>query len=122
MFFYAIGSIAPAHIDQMAEEGVPITETAKTPFLPISLIAEFAPRSLLAGFWSGDHVELGLLPCGALGMAVGSMLARTTSTALFTSQPLAPGLVWACLLLVFLGGSAGLFGRAAGSLFWTQPT
>lgn len=109
MFFYAIGSIAQMNIDQMAQEGGAIKETAKTPLL-ISLIAGVCVGSLLAGFWSGDHVELGLLPCGALGMAVGSMLLWTTSTELFTSgAALTPGLVWACLLLVFLGGSAGLF-------------
>ncbi len=67
----------------------------------------------MAGLLSGEQVELGLLPLGALGMAVGSALLFTVPGDLFHSGVSGGtsfwGLVWACSLLVLLGMSAGLF-------------
>ncbi len=108
-FFYSIGAIAQLNIDQMAAEGGGTTETAKIPLL-IALIAGVCVGSVLAGIWSGDHVELGLLPLGALGMAICSMLLFTVPGELFEpGKQFSGGLVWACALLGFLGVSAGLF-------------
>jgi acyl-[acyl-carrier-protein]-phospholipid O-acyltransferase/long-chain-fatty-acid--[acyl-carrier-protein] ligase len=109
LFFYSIGAIAQLNIDQMAAEGGATTETAKIPLL-IALIAGVCVGSVLAGIWSGDHVELGLLPLGALGMACGSMLLFTVPREMFVAGSEYTGsLVWACMLLAFLGTSAGLF-------------
>ncbi len=108
-FFFSIGSIAQLNIDQLAAEGGGTTETAKIPLL-IALIAGVCVGSVLAGIWSGDHVELGLLPLGAFGMAIGSMLLFTVPGELFEAgSKFSGGLVWACCLLAFLGASAGLF-------------
>ncbi|WP_425617975.1 acyl-[ACP]--phospholipid O-acyltransferase [Anatilimnocola sp. NA78] len=109
VFFFSIGSIAQLNIDQLAAEGGATTETAKVPLL-IALIAGVCLGSVLAGIWSGDHVELGLLPLGALGMAIGAILLFTVPGHLFEAgSKLSGGLVWACVLLGFLGTSAGLF-------------
>jgi acyl-[acyl-carrier-protein]-phospholipid O-acyltransferase/long-chain-fatty-acid--[acyl-carrier-protein] ligase len=108
-FFYAIGALAQLNIDQLAAEGGAAADTSKLPLL-ISLIFGVCVGSVLAGIWSGDHVELGILPLGAFGMAAGSLLLFTVPKDLFNGATAASGgVVWACMLLFFLGGSAGLF-------------
>ena len=108
-FFYAIGALAQLNIDQLAAEGGAVADSTKLPLL-ISLIVGVCVGSVLAGIWSGDHVELGILPLGALGMALNSLLLFTVPKALFGSDPGASaGVVWACTLLFLLGSSAGLF-------------
>ncbi|HZL88989.1 MAG TPA: acyl-[ACP]--phospholipid O-acyltransferase [Pirellulaceae bacterium] len=108
-FFYAIGALAQLNIDQLAAEGGAAGDTSKLPLL-ISLIIGVCVGSVLAGIWSGDHVELGILPLGAFGMAAGSLLLFTVPKDLFNGTAAASGgVVWACALLFFLGGSAGLF-------------
>ncbi|MEX2026778.1 MAG: MFS transporter, partial [Pirellulaceae bacterium] len=108
-FFYAIGALAQLNIDQLAAEGGASGDTSKLPLL-ISLIAGVCVGSVLAGIWSGDHVELGILPLGAFGMAAGSLLLFTVPKDLFNGAAAASGgVVWACTLLFFLGSSAGLF-------------
>src|SRR5205085_6786204 len=62
------------------------------------------------GIWSRDHVELGILPLGAFGVSLSSLLLWTVSNHLFVpNTPIAAGFVWACVLLFALGISAGLF-------------
>lgn len=110
LFFYSIGAIAQINIDEMAHEGGATSESAAIPLL-LALIAGLCVGNVLAGIWSGDHVELGLLPLGALGMAVCSMLLFTVPYGIFEtpSSQLNGGLIWACVLLAALGASAGLF-------------
>jgi len=111
-FFYAIGALAQINIDQLVDEGMTQglkSDSAKSPLL-LALIAGVCTGSILAGLWSGDHVELGILPLGALGVAVNSLLLFTVPQALF--QPgvaVTTGIVWAGVLLFLLGISAGLF-------------
>ena len=109
LFFYSIAAIAQVNVDQLAAEGGGTTETAKIPLL-IALISGVCVGSILAGIWSGDHVELGLLPLGAIGMAVCSMLLFTVPHDLFEKgTAVTGGMAWACSLLACLGLSAGLF-------------
>jgi acyl-[acyl-carrier-protein]-phospholipid O-acyltransferase / long-chain-fatty-acid--[acyl-carrier-protein] ligase len=108
-FFYAIGALAQLNIDQLAAEGGAVAESAKSPLL-LALIAGVCVGSVLAGVWSGDHVELGILPLGALGVAVYSLLLFTVPATLFApGAAVTGGFVWACVLLFLLGASAGLF-------------
>ena len=108
-FFYAVGALAQLNIDQLAAEGGAELDSAKSPLL-LSLIAGVCLGSILAGWWSGDHVELGILPLGAFGVALGSMLLFTVPLQLFDAvATVTPAFAWACLLLAFLGVSAGLF-------------
>lgn len=109
LFFYSIGAIAQINIDELAHENGATTETAAIPLL-LALIAGVCVGNVLAGIWSGDHVELGLLPLGALGMAVCSILLFTVPRGLFDAgTELNGGMIWACTLLAVLGASAGLF-------------
>lgn len=113
LFFYSVGSLAQLNIDQLAQEAhgplMQSNETDKIPLL-ISLILGVCIGNVLAGLCSGDHVELGLVPLGALGIAVTAGLLFTVPATLFDpAVPSQSGLVWACSLLVLLGLSAGLF-------------
>jgi acyl-[acyl-carrier-protein]-phospholipid O-acyltransferase/long-chain-fatty-acid--[acyl-carrier-protein] ligase len=111
-FFYAVGALAQINIDQLVDASQTVGEqsdSAKSPLL-LALIAGVCVGSILAGIWSGDHVELGILPLGSLGVAVFSLLLFTVPTQLFEAgSPLTSGFGWACLLLFLLGTSAGLF-------------
>jgi acyl-[acyl-carrier-protein]-phospholipid O-acyltransferase / long-chain-fatty-acid--[acyl-carrier-protein] ligase len=71
LFFYSVGSLAQLNIDQLAQEAQGTNETDKIPLL-VSLIAGVCIGNILAGLVSGDHVELGLVPIGGLGIAIAS--------------------------------------------------
>ncbi|MCU0877818.1 MAG: MFS transporter [Pirellulaceae bacterium] len=86
-----------------------VSESAKSPLL-LALIAGVCVGSVLAGIWSGDHVELGILPLGAFGVALFSLLLFTVPVQIFTpGVAVTGGFIWASVLLFMLGASAGLF-------------
>lgn len=68
--------------------------------------------SILAGTWSGPIVELGLVPLGALGMGLFSVV-------LGLSAGSHPALVYPVLVLI--GGSAGLFVVPLNALLQQKP-
>src|SRR4029078_10414198 len=108
-FFYAVGALAQINIDQLADEGGGASASAKSPLL-LALIAGVCPGSVLAGLWSRDQVELGILPLGAFGVALNSLLLFTVPQQLFDgSTSITGSFVWASVLLFLLGVSAGLF-------------
>jgi acyl-[acyl-carrier-protein]-phospholipid O-acyltransferase / long-chain-fatty-acid--[acyl-carrier-protein] ligase len=111
VFFWSIGGLAQMNIDQFAFEGGGVGETAKTPLL-ICLILGVGIGSVLAGVWSAGRVELGILPLGAGGVAISAMLLFTVRGEIFTPQHdvgVTVWLIYACVLLLGLGISAGLF-------------
>jgi acyl-[acyl-carrier-protein]-phospholipid O-acyltransferase/long-chain-fatty-acid--[acyl-carrier-protein] ligase len=109
VFFWSVGGLAQLNIDQFASEGGGLVETDKVPLL-FCLILGVGVGSILAGIWSGGRVELGILPLGAFGIAVSSMLIFTVQdTIIDPVSPWNPGMMWACFLLFSLGASAGLF-------------
>ena len=108
MFFWSIGMLAQLNIDQFATEGGALVDTDKTPLLAC-LVAGLGIGSLLAGLWSGGRVELGILPLGAFGVAAFAMLLFTVQGDIFQAQAVTASFVLACVFLVGLGFSAGLF-------------
>lgn len=130
MFFYAVGVLAQMNIDRVVTEAqdhvvaaVADTtgsnnpaadrekqnESAKSPLL-VALIAGVSAGSLLAAYWSGERVELGLLPIGALGIVLCALGMFTLPAQLFeTGGGTTAAFTWACILLFGLGTSAGLF-------------
>ena len=109
LFFYSVGSLAQLNIDQLAQEAHALNETDKVPLL-VSLIFGACVGSVLAGLFSGDHVELGLVPLGALGISISAALLFTVPATLFDVATTSnSGIIWACFLLLMLGISAGLF-------------
>ena len=109
VFFWSLGSLAQMNIDQFAGEAGALRETDKVPLL-VALVFGLGAGSVLAGIASGGRVELGLLPLGAAGIALGSMgLFFVRGSIIDPVSFWTPGYMWACALLVVLGGSAGLF-------------
>jgi len=109
VFFYGVGTLAQLNIDQLAAAGGAIHESAKSPLL-LALIAGVCIGSVLAGVWSRDHVELGILPLGASGVVLSSLLLFTVPQRLFEANvAYTVAFLWAAFLLLLLGTSAGLF-------------
>ena len=88
VFFWSVAALAQLNIDQFAAEGGALDESAKIPLL-MFLVAGVGCGSVLAGIWSAGRIELGILPVGATGIALTSML-------LFTVQGtiIEPETVW----------------------------
>ena len=109
VFFWSVGALAQSNIDQFASESGGLEEADKIPLL-FCLTLGVGVGSVLAGIWSGGRVELGILPLGAFGIAVSSMLIFTVQDTII--DPMAPwnlAMIWACFLLFVLGAGAGLF-------------
>ena len=74
MFFWSLGLLVQLNIDQFAfHQGA--TEQQQVSALLAALIVGVGIGSVLAGMWSGGKVELGILPLGAGGLAICSLLA-----------------------------------------------
>jgi acyl-[acyl-carrier-protein]-phospholipid O-acyltransferase/long-chain-fatty-acid--[acyl-carrier-protein] ligase len=109
MFFWSLAALAQLNIDQFVAEGGARYETDKVPLL-LSLVVGLGVGSVLAGIWSAGRVELGILPLGAAGVAVGSLLLFTVSGTIFDpAGTVTLGFILACTFLLLLGTSAGLF-------------
>lgn len=108
-FFWSLGLLANLNIDQFAMEGGALHESDKAPLM-IGLVFGIGCGSVLAGIWSGGKVELGIVPLGAAGIALCSMLLFTVQGIIITpGETVTFGFVVACLFLTGLGFSAGLF-------------
>ncbi|MCE9548366.1 MAG: MFS transporter [Planctomycetia bacterium] len=114
-FFWTLGSLCQLNIDQFGMEGGmlgPGNQPNQLQVVPllVALVCGVGLGSVLAGVWSGGKVELGILPLGAAGIAVSSMLLFTVDGSLVTEQHTFTALTgWACAWLFTLGVSAGLF-------------
>ena len=110
VFFWSIAALAQINIDAFSEESGGFLESHKTPLL-ISLVLGVGVGSVLSGIVSGGRIELGLVPIGAIGIALFACLLW-----------LAPGdfkfgadgimdwrKIFSCLLLAGLGISAGCY-------------
>jgi acyl-[acyl-carrier-protein]-phospholipid O-acyltransferase/long-chain-fatty-acid--[acyl-carrier-protein] ligase len=108
-FFWTLGGLAHLNIDQYAAEGEATHQSQMAPLL-VTLVIGIGVGSVLAGLWSKGHVELGILPVGALGLVIGSMLLFTVEGEFFEpSGDWTISYVGAAVLLFLLGCSGGLF-------------
>jgi acyl-[acyl-carrier-protein]-phospholipid O-acyltransferase/long-chain-fatty-acid--[acyl-carrier-protein] ligase len=107
-FFWSLGALAQSNILEFVREGQ-LEQPYSSPLLA-ALVVGVGLGSVLAGVWSGGRVELGILPLGAGGVAISSMLLFTVDGNLA-----AGGAGWsgsfllAGFFLFLLGISAGLF-------------
>jgi len=109
MFFWSLGALAQMNIDQFAKEGGAAAQSQITPLL-VALVCGVGLGSVLAGLWSSGKVELGILPLGAGGLALSSILLFTVEGIIIEPQTTwTAGYVTACFFLFLLGLSAGLF-------------
>lgn len=108
-FFWSLGLLANLNIDQFAMEGGALRESDKAPLM-VGLVFGIGFGSVLAGIWSAGRVELGIVPLGAAGIALSSLLLFTVQgTIISPTESVTIGFVLACLFLTGLGFSAGLF-------------
>jgi acyl-[acyl-carrier-protein]-phospholipid O-acyltransferase/long-chain-fatty-acid--[acyl-carrier-protein] ligase len=87
MFFWAVSAVAQNNIDQFVVEAGGGREVDKTPFL-VAVVVGVCIGSVLAGLLSGDRVQLGILPIGAFGIAISSMLLFTINSTIFDETQL----------------------------------
>jgi acyl-[acyl-carrier-protein]-phospholipid O-acyltransferase/long-chain-fatty-acid--[acyl-carrier-protein] ligase len=107
-FFWSLGALAQSNILEFGKEGG-LVQKDTSPMLA-ALVVGVGMGSVLAGIWSGGKVELGILPLGAGGVALSSMLLFTVDPQLASVDAgwtAAQG--WSCVWLLLLGVSAGLF-------------
>ena len=101
-FFWSLASLAQLNVDLFAITELDLPQQSVGPLLGVLSLGVGA-GSLLAGYWSAGRVELGLVPLGALGMAISSMGLFPP----FNDPEVYYG--WTCFWLLGLGLSAGLF-------------
>ncbi len=109
-FFWSMASLAQLNIDRYGGEllGLPPVWIGILLFV---LVIGVGSGSLLAGYWSAGRVELGLVPLGATGIAISSLLLFVTGSWIdgATDVSTQQGFIWSSLNLLLLGVSAGLF-------------
>lgn len=109
MFFWSLGGLANLNIDQFAVEGGGSRQGQMAGLL-VALVVGVGVGSVLAGVWSKGRVELGILPLGAGGLAFCALMLFTVEGELFEpSGDWTPSYVAACVLLLLLGVSGGVF-------------
>tara|TARA_R110002095_G_scaffold138182_3_gene119694 strand:- start:1773 stop:5300 length:3528 start_codon:yes stop_codon:yes gene_type:complete len=109
-FFWMLASMAQMNVDTYGIRELGLSQKDIGPLLGI-LVVGVAAGSILAGIWSAGRIELGIVPIGAAGIVVTSLLL------FFTGSSVDPGpetnsqiyyflsLLW----LFLLGVSSGLF-------------
>ncbi len=109
MFFWSLAMLAQLNIDQFAFQGG-ATQQTQVAALLVALVVGVGLGSVLAGVWSGGHVELGILPLGAGGLAISAMMLFAVEGELYDpSKHWTISYLAAVLFLFLLGISAGLF-------------
>jgi acyl-[acyl-carrier-protein]-phospholipid O-acyltransferase / long-chain-fatty-acid--[acyl-carrier-protein] ligase len=96
--FWSIASLAQVNVATYVKFALDLGQSQVGPLLAV-LSLGVGIGSVLAGMWSGGRVELGIVPLGAAGIALSSML-------LFTSTG---SYVWTASWLFALGMAGGLF-------------
>ncbi|MEI8017049.1 MAG: acyl-[ACP]--phospholipid O-acyltransferase [Schlesneria sp.] len=105
-FFWILASLAQLNVDQLGAKDLRLSQE-KIGVLGMMLVLGVGIGSVLAGLWSGGHVELGIVPLGAIGMAFWSVMLCLAGWRGQTSPGSA--FVAICVSLFFLGLNAGLF-------------
>lgn len=107
-FFWAIAALAQSNIDLFGSKILNLGVTGTGSLMPV-LITGVALGSLLAGFVSGNKVELGIVPLGALGITISSLLLWIVGAIAPVGQASDMSFYLTCVCLFGLGASAGLF-------------
>jgi acyl-[acyl-carrier-protein]-phospholipid O-acyltransferase/long-chain-fatty-acid--[acyl-carrier-protein] ligase len=110
VFFWALGAVAQLNVDQYATEAGATSQGQIVPLL-IALVSGIGLGSLVAGKVSTRGVDMGLVPLGAILMALGSFALAIGPHTIFASACGGTGLAWwwSTASLVLLGLGAGIF-------------
>ncbi len=109
-YFWLLGALMQQVLIPWGQEMFGAGEAAATrlyTFLAIGI----GTGSLAAGRWSGDRIELGLVPLGAIGLGVFTLLL----------VPAVPSYAIASVLLILLGFAGGLFAVPLNALLQQRP-
>jgi len=109
-FFWMLASLAQSNVDPFGEFTLGMEKTT-VGLLGAILVVGLGAGSVIAGLVSGDKVELGIVPIGAMGIAVSSVLLMVSGT-LFNPElpPMEQSSFYLSSLFLFtLGISSGLF-------------
>jgi len=108
-FFWTLAALAQLNIDQFAAESGTTTQADVGPLLAV-LVVGTAVGCILAGYWSQGHVEMGILPLGATGLAICSFLLFLCPSPIVGTDGNWNFVFFVASFLLFLMGlSAGLF-------------
>ncbi len=109
VFFWALGAVAQLNVDQFASEGGATSQSQIVPLL-LSLVLGIGLGSVCAGKLSPRGVNRGLVPIGAIVMAVASVCLAYSPQPIFLADG-SYGLAWwfAAVALSLLGFGAGVF-------------
>ena len=105
-FFWILASLAQMNMDQLGQKDLRVSQDM-IGWMGLWLVLGLGVGSVLAGWWSVGHVELGIVPLGAIGMAFWSMMLCLAG--FYGSSMPHESFTVACLSLFALGISAGLF-------------
>jgi len=109
VFFWALGAVAQLNVDQYVSEAGATAQGQAVPML-LSLVLGIGLGSVAAGRLSAGGVNLGLVPVGAVIMALASILLATGPATIFTAGGVRlAAWCWAVALLGVLGFGAGMF-------------
>jgi acyl-[acyl-carrier-protein]-phospholipid O-acyltransferase/long-chain-fatty-acid--[acyl-carrier-protein] ligase len=110
VFFWALGAVAQLNVDQYATEAGATSQGQVVPLL-IALVSGIGLGSLVAGKVSTRGVDMGLVPTGAILMAVGSWGLAFGPRSIFETACGGTGLAWwwSAGALLLLGLGAGIF-------------
>ena len=106
-FFWASASLIQSNIDIFSTESGGLAESDRTPFL-LAVVIGIALGSITAGLASRGKIEMGLVPLGAIGVALFSVLLAFSPSNFIGDTIWAWPPLYVCLLLTGLGMSAGL--------------
>ena len=107
-FFWAVAALIQSNIDIFSSENGGLLESDRTPFL-LAVIIGIALGSIIAGIASRGSIELGLVPLGAIGVGLFSILLAFSPRDFIGDSMLTWPSLYVCFLLTGLGMSAGLF-------------
>lgn len=105
-FFYFIALLAQVNLDSFGEQVLDLaTEDVGSLFIP--LVLGIGMGGILAGLWSAGRIQVGMVPVGAFGIAVCSIILA------WIANGESSNLIWTNNLAIFwlfgLGTVAGLF-------------
>ena len=109
VYFWSIASVIQLNVDSLASENGSWTEVQRNPLL-VSIVLGIGIGSVIAGWLSAGRIELGLLPFGAIGLCVFSILIFFVPGGyLEQGVQMNSGLLLSCLFLGLLGISGGIY-------------
>ena len=109
-FFWMLASLAQMNVDTYGINELNLTQKDIGPLLGI-LVFGVALGSMLAGIWSSGRIELGIVPLGAAGIVITSLLLYFTGNSVIPGSESNSQLLYglSLLWLFLLGVSSGLF-------------